>query len=536
MSHRIVAALICACLSLAVTRMSHAQPRRAPGPQRPGNGAIVGRVFDAANNTPIRRAQIQGSNNELFVDALSDDQGRFQLTNLPPGEWRVTVAKGGYFTSQPGQLRPFAPPAPIRLARGQRISADVHLSRGGVITGRVSDEAGEPLAGLRVRVYRAKMVGGYRRLEDVGAADQTDDTGAYRVFGLPPGDYYVAASLRMAPADSVVQTTYSPTYYPGTGELAQAQRIRVDLGTESTAIFPLMPVRSVVVTGTVLTSSGGPANAFLNLVSDAAEFGTPLGIGGVTQPDGTFTIPDVPPGRYMLNASLRGDGPAETGSVPITVLSDDVPGNVIVTGRPATMKGTFVTDVGVVGAMPNARLVATAARPRSGGSVLASGSGKTFELDELSEPFTLRVESLPDGWAVKSIVVNGMDVTDATIELAANQEADVQVVLTNRLTRITGTASTEGQPVKAEVVVFAADSAKWSYPSRFVRTVTADEKGHFRIIGLPSSERYLAVAADYLDDDEHYDPEFLERMRSAAVEFSLSDLENRALDLKVIER
>jgi hypothetical protein len=90
--------------------------------------------------------------------------------------------------------------------------------------------------------------------------------------------------------------------------------------------------------------------------------------------------------------------------------------------------------------------------------------------------------------------------------------------------------------VKAEVVVFAADSAKWSYPSRFVRTVTADEKGHFRIIGLPSSERYLAVAADYLDDDEHYDPEFLERMRSAAVEFSLSDLENRALDLKVIER
>ena len=130
----------------------------------------------------------------------------------------------------------------------------------------------------------------------MGAADQTDDTGAYRIFGLPPGDYYVAASLRMAPADSVVQTTYSPTYYPGTGELAEAQRIRVDLGTESTAIFPLLPVRSVTVTGTVLTSSGGPANAFLNLESESAEFGTPLGIGGVTQPDGTFTIPDVPPG------------------------------------------------------------------------------------------------------------------------------------------------------------------------------------------------------------------------------------------------
>jgi hypothetical protein len=403
-----------------------------------------------------------------------------------------------------------------------------------VIAGRVSDEAGEPLAGLRVRVYRAKMVKGYRRLEDVGAADQTDDTGAYRIFGLPPGDYYVAASLRMAPPDSVVQTTYSPTYYPGTGELAEAQRIRVELGTESTAIFPLLAVRTVNVTGTVLSSSGGVANAFLNLMSDAAEFGTPLGIGGVTQPDGTFTIPDVPPGRYTLSASLRGDGPAETGSMPVTVVSDDVTGNTIVTGRPATMKGRFVTDAGVAAAIPKALLVATAAR--AGGTVLASGSAPAFELDELSEPFTLDVEYLPEGWAVKSIIVNGSEVTDSKIALAANEEAAAQVVLTNRVTRITGTVSADGQPVKADIVVFAADAAKWSYPSRFVRTATADETGRFSISGLPPTERYLAVATDYLDDGEHYDPEFLERIRGTATPFSLEDADTHSLDLKVLVR
>jgi hypothetical protein len=532
MSHRIVNALVCAWLSLAVTGVADAQQRRAPLPQRSGNGAIVGRVFDAATSAPIRRAQIYGTNKELVTDALSDDEGRFQLTNLPPGEWRVTVSKGGYFTWEPGQRRPFDPPPPITLTRGQRVTTNVPLSRGGVIAGRVSDESGEPLAGLRVRAYRAKMVKGSRRLEDVGAADHTDDTGAFRIFGLPPGDYYVAASLRMAPADSVVQTTYSPTYYPGTGELAEAQRIRVDLGTESTAIFPILPVRTVTVTGTVLTSSGGPASAFLNLLSDAAEFGTPLGIGGVTQPDGTFTIPDVPPGRYMLNASLRGDGPTETGSIPVTVVSDDVTGTTIVTGRPPSIKGRFVADSGVVGAIPEALLVATAAR----GTVLASGSGRTFELDELSEPFTLNVEYLPDGWAVKAILVNGADVTDSKLALPVNEEAEVQVVLTNRLTRITGSVSAEGQPVKAEVVVFAADSSKWPYPSRFVRAVSADEKGQFRLLGLPPGERYLAVATDYVEDGEHYDPEFLERMRSAATEFSLDSAETRALELKVLPR
>jgi hypothetical protein len=535
MNHRIVAATVCLSLATGSVGIVHAQQRRPARTNRTDTTArITGRVFDVSTNAPIRRAQIQAANNEQFVDTLSDDEGRFELANLPPGQWRVTVLKGGYFSWQVGQLRPFDPPPPMTLTRGQRITADVPLSRGGVIAGRVFDDAGEPLAGLRVRVYRARMSAGYRRLEDVGAADYTDDTGAYRIFGLPPGDYYVAASLRVAPLDSVVQTTYSPTYYPGTGELAEAQRIRVGLGTESTAIFPLLPFRSVNVTGTVLTSGGGPANAFLDLVSDAAEFGTPLGIGGVTQPDGTFTIPDVPPGRYTLNATLRGDGPTETGSVPLTVATDDVSGNTLVTGRPATMKGLMVVDTGVSATVPAGLVVATAAR--AGGTVLSSGSGPAFELDDLSEPFTLRVAELPDGWTVKAITVNGSDVTDTRTALAPNQKAEALIVVTNRLTAVTGTVSADGYPTKAEVVVFAADAAKWMYPSRFVRTVSADDKGRFRITGLPPDERYLIVAADYLEDGEHYDPEFLERMRDTATRFSLSEAEARALELTVIAR
>lgn len=533
MNHRIVGAVVCVCCVLASALLAHAQQRVVPT-SRADSGRITGRVFDASTNAPIRKAQIQGSNNELFVDAVSDDEGRYQLANLPPGDWRISVSKGGYFTWQPGQRHPFNPPPPITLTRGQRLTADVPLSRGGVIVGRVTDDTGEPLAGLRVRVYRARMAQGRRRLEDVGAADYTDDTGAYRIFGLPPGDYYVAASLRMAPPDSVVQTTYSPTYYPGTGELAEAQRIRVELGTESTAIFSLLPIRHVTVTGTVLNSSGGPANAFLNLSSEASEFGIPLGIGGVTQPDGTFTLPDVPPGRYTLIASLRGDSPSETASVPLTVGIDDVSASTLVTAKPATMKGRIVLDTGIVGKIPDGLVVATAAR--DGGTVLSSGEGNPFELDDLGEPFTLHMEGLPDGWRVKSIAVNGSDVTDTKIALAPNQEAEAQIVITNRVTTVTGTVSASGPVTNAEVVVFAADASKWSYPSRFVRTTSADEKGRFRITGLPPGERYLAVATDYLEDSEHYDPEFLERVRDAAVAFSVGEAETQTVELKVLER
>jgi hypothetical protein len=199
------------------------------------------------------------------------------------------------------------------------------------------------------------------------------------------------------------------------------------------------------------------------------------------------------------------------------------------------MKGKFVADTGVVGKIPDGLVVATAAR--AGGKVLSSGSGSSFELDDLAGPFTLHVENLPDGWTVKAIVVNGADVTDTKMTLAPNQEAEGLIVVTNRLTALTGIVSASaGQPAKGEVVVFAADAAKWTYPSRFVRTVSADDKGRFRITGLPPADRYLVLAADYLEDGEQYDPEFLERMRDAATEFSLGNAETRTLDLKVMER
>jgi hypothetical protein len=546
MTHRLVSRLLLVALVAAGSSLLLAQqPRGGAAPASDplnrrnspaGTGVIAGRVFDASTNAPIRRAQIQATNDFLFIDGLTNDEGRFQLTNLPPGQWRVTVTKGGYFPWQLGQRRPFEATSPISLARGQRLTGDVPLTRGGVILGRVSDATGEPLAGLRVRVYRARMAQGYRRLEDVGSADFTDDRGMYRIYGLPPGDYYVAASLRVAPAGSVVQTTYSPTYYPGTGDLADAQRIRVELGSETTAMFSLLPVRSMAVTGSVLTSSGSPANAFLNLMSESAELGIPLSIGGVTQPDGTFTIPDVPPGRYTLNASLRGDGPSESGSIPLVVHTEDVPGNILVTGRPATIKGRFVVDADSSRLVPGGELSVAAVAARPGGTVMSSGSGTSFDLDELTEPFNLRVNGVPEGWSVKAIVLDGADVTDTRIVPAPNQQSEARIILTDRITHISGTAMVSGPPAPAEVVVFADDIAKWTYPSRFVRTTTADEKGRFRISGLPGGSRYLAIATSYLDEGEHNDPEFLGRMRDAAVRFDLSDAEALMLDLKVLER
>jgi hypothetical protein len=519
-----------------------AQGRRSgpPGPAGPaapqGTASIAGHVLAPGSNTPVRAADVEAlTENGPRLFTRTDENGAYRFDGLAAGPWRISVSKGGYVGWQFGQRRPFQLPPPISLAPGQTFTADIPLTRGGAISGRIYGTSGEALAGLQVRVYRATMHLGARRLKAVGVADMTDDAGAYRVYGLPPGDYYVAASLRVAPIDSIVETTYAPTYFPGTGDLAEAQRVKLELGAEAAATFPLLPVRNTRISGIVVNSSGAPADAFLNLVSERSELGVPSGGGGITRSDGTFTLADVSPGRYLLKASLRGDALDESGSIPVTVDADDVPGLTVVTGRPATVRGTIVADAGASRPLPPG-LTVIAFSSRETGSVLDSDEGPSFEVGSLTGPFRLAVEGLPEEWAVKEIRVDDGDALDSPIELAPGQRADARVVLTTRLTEVTGVVASSDPSSPASIVVFPENSEKWGYRSRYVRAVQADARGNFRIRRLPPGERYLAVATDYLEDGEHLDPEFLTSIRNAAVPFSLEEAGKATLALRVVER
>ena len=182
--------------------------------------------------------------------------------------------------------------------------ANFALLRGGVISGRVQDDAGDPVANVQVRVQRSQMFEGRRRLINVGTDDQTDDTGAFRLYGLAPGDYYVSATLRANFFDASDDATgYAATYYPGTGNVAEAQRVSVGAGEEMSIGFSLLPVRLVRVSGTVVSSSGdaGGGAVMLTNAGDGGE--GPRGtMGGGIQPDGSFTIANVAPGSYVLTA------------------------------------------------------------------------------------------------------------------------------------------------------------------------------------------------------------------------------------------
>ena len=78
-----------------------------------------------------------------------------------------------------------------------------------------------------------------------------------------------------------------------------------------------------------------------------------------------------------------------------------------------------------------------------------------------------------------------------------------------------------GQPVTDYwEPVFPQDRDRWAPGLRYIQSGRPDQNGRFRVSGLPPGE-YGVIALDSLDDADSRNPEFLERVRTAASSFTL---------------
>jgi hypothetical protein len=527
----------------------------------PLTSSIGGRVTTADTGAPIRGAEVRLSMDGRFSRMVTTNgEGRYELRNLPAGAYKLTVSKTGFITLEFGQRRPFESASTISIREGEAASGNVALPRSGAIFGRVIDEYGEPSVGTRVQVMRVRMEEGRRRLLSVGGGDSTDDTGAFRLYGLPPGDYYVAASTGLI--DAVKRDP--AVYYPGTMNLSEAQLITLGAGTEVSADFQLSNnVRTARVSGTVLNSSGVPVQAMVNLVSDSG----PTGPGAQMlhsdgAPDGSFFINSVPPGSYTLTAMImnqeamgRADAISgsfgvsneaarermlsnlpETAAMSVVVTEEGLSGITLAARRSGRISGRFVADTGVVKALPsNIRVTLRSLGPGGGMTMTMGGQSENgFEMAAGGGPTRVEVQGLPEDWAVKAVLLDGDDVTDRGFDLT-NSTGSLRIELTDRLTSLTGTVQSSSEVRDHTVVVFAEDATKWGFPSRFVRTIRADANGRFRIQGLPP-ERYLVAALDYIENAEEQDRQLLERLRNRATSVNLGDGEQRSIQVDVMSR
>jgi Carboxypeptidase regulatory-like domain len=529
-------------------------PRRSPMPPRDpgvptasGTAVLRGRVIAADTGQPLRRATLRLMSGSIRDSRamLTDGDGIFEFRDLPAGRYSIVASKSGYVFTPLGGGMPGAAGRPIELADGQRVDKlQIAMMRGGVIIGRVFDELGEPLTEVFVSAQQYRFVGGRRRLVPAGRGDQSNDIGQFRIFGLAPGEYYVTATLRgpMGGMEAVEgeSTGYAPTYYPGTADLGQAQRVTVAAGDEVTADMQLVPVRVTKISGVVVDSAGKPvATGMLALHQKGDSMMPGPRHFGRMGSDGSFTISGVTPGTYdLVVRTMPGeDGArAEFAQVPLAIGGDDVTGLRVGTTKGARLSGQLVYEGGPP---PNEADIRIALMPADLDSVIPgpSGPGRVtdgrFVLDGVFGDHIIRVMP-PKGWMLKSVLLGGRDVTDKPIEIRDPTKApQLRVGLTNRVTSLTGSV-TDGTRLVSdyEVLVFSEDRDKWRMPGRGVHNARADQQGVFKIPAIPPGD-YFVIALSSIEPDSRMDPEFFERVSSLATAVTVAEGESRTLSLKL---
>lgn len=561
----LVIVAVCDVVSTQVVRQI-LPPRDAVGAPATGTARIRGRVTSAENRSPLRRAQVSITSQEVSVRRMTttDAEGRYDFADLPAGRFVITASKGGFVTLQAGQRRPFEPGNPIALADAQTLTdIDIALPRGSVITGRITDEFGEPIAMAQVQAQRYQYgPGGQRRLTfgsgPGGPVVFTDDLGQFRLYGLMPGEYVVSAVVRqMAMALGPGSTNdssegFAPTFYPGTINVADAQPVTLGLGQELTLHIPLSPARMARVSGSVVDSSGKPAVGAMVMLRTGTGSGPMMAmVAGQVGPNGTFNLANVPPGEHFIDVrpTPRGGGlGAEFASVPITIANENIAGLRITTGPGATVKGRVVFEGTAprTGGLGPLRVMAQAEDPQTPmfGMAMMFGGGATgdgsigddgaFELGGVTGSVLFRVTA-PPTWALKSVTIQGEDMTDVPYPFKGAQVlADVVIVLTDKLTEISGAVSdTRGRTLSDYVVVLLPSEAKTGTAAmRFTRTIRPDQQGSYSVRGLPPGE-YLVAAVESLEQGREWDPEFQGRVRDVGRRVTLTEGQTLSLDLKL---
>jgi hypothetical protein len=520
----------------------------------PGTSTIRGRVFASDTGQPLRKAQVRliqmpdtQSGPTIIRDnklATTDAQGVFEIKELRAGRYMLTASKGSYVALQYGQARPTEPGKPIQLLDGQTLErVDFTLPRGAIITGRILDEYGEPLSDITISPQRYQYIQGQRRLTIAGRGATTDDLGEFRIFGIPPGQYYLQATWRstnpIGPSEGT-RTGYAPLFYPGTLDATQAQRITVGVGTEmSNIVMTMRPIKTARIAGTALDSQGRPMRGMLLVMQTSGfmsiQMGSPIG------PDGTFTLNGLAPGEYTLRAQQGGPAgaDAELATLTVTVAGEDITGLQLAANKPSIVRGQIVVDPAAMASLPSRLMLSTTPVPfvpMMGMQPSPVLEDLTFELKAVPGTYRLTLGSPAPGWAVRTVRLHGADVTDAGFAIKPNEDlSGVEVELTNKLTMISGlVTNARGDQLKDyTTVVFAQDSTRWGGSNpRYQSMGRPDQDGRFKVTGLPAGEYYI-IALDRIDSGEVNDPEFLERIRQRASTISLNEGETKTMDLKV---
>ena len=516
---------------------------------------IRGRVVAADTRTPVRGTRVVLTQlptvdaagvpilsvNLQIRDVITGRSGTYEFGRLEPGRYEIQpmplAESGPFVVTFAGRI--------VEVAAGQVLNVDVPLTRGGVIAGRVTDVDGNPLTTITVFAL-AVTSDSPGRIRQYNAAALTDDLGQFRIYGLHDGQFLVCAEARVKEyvfPGSPEPDALVPTFYPSTTSEDAARPVKVRAGAETPVEIHMLQGRRVRITGVVLDSRGSPIPRVVGFVSRPANrIGGAPGSAFTTDQFGRFEVRDLTPGSYTLSASKLPDthalapaGPMELANVPLAIAGSDIENLIVRTAPGATLRGQV--DFDRPPADPaSLRVSITIGNPdgtcveRSSVTTFAD-ENHAFEVGDLFCPYLIRA-SVP-GFVVKSVVLNGSDITDTPHRFATGDR--VTLVLTSHTSTVDGSVVNDDDTAvtDCEVVAFSEDPAHWIASAVALSRAACDSEGRFRLTQMLPG-RYLVVAAPRgrLPASSRLDGTVLEELSRRATAFVVGEDETRTVELR----
>ena len=237
---------------LLTSLLTTAQTQR-PGAEASKSGSITGKVVNERGEPlPNARVSVQAVGPvRSRASAITNRDGTFRVDGMEAVPYHINVSMPAYITE----------PSDTEEEKQYRVGDSVSfiLIKGGVITGTVTNAAGNPVIGVHVS---ARMIRDSDDEELDGGFDRrvnTDDRGVYRIYGLPAGTYIVVAGSTDEYSEWGVNPFINdlPTYAPSSTRDTAAE-ISVRAGEETSNVdIRYRGEQGRTISGTV----GGPAIA-----------------------------------------------------------------------------------------------------------------------------------------------------------------------------------------------------------------------------------------------------------------------------------
>lgn len=481
---------------------------------------IAGVVVDAATGAPLPHATVFAFQSGEEIQSIAGDDGRFVFSGFPVAKYALSAAAQGYVREGYQQHGAYT----TAIAVGDGLDSEhlvFRLHRQAVITGRVTDEYGEPLRQAQIVLFGLENGTGSRALSEQSRT-LTNDLGEYRFPHLLPGKYYVAVTARPWYAQTELS---SATNSAGSGSSANGSSSKPEANPLLDVVYPVtfspnategrageewilaagetkeadIHVQAVPAVHLRLTNLPTDANTQINFAASESLFGSldeQVNIVSGQISPGEYEVAGLPPGDVALVVMQSGSQGTTSRTIKTSLRASD---SLDVGGSGATANVTGRVNLHDSDENPVQGQVSLRNEKNQNASAPLQKDG-TFSLSAVQSDTYKIFVSFPDGDEyIEKLSATGAATHGREVTIAG--AGDVQLLITAGQAHgeLSGVAKLDGKPAAGVLVLLVPETGENLEENS--RLDQSDSDGTFTLREIPPGKYRLMAIADAWDLD-----------------------------------